>query len=266
MDLEKVQKEAINCIKQTGIFIQEERKKITTDAIEYKGHNDLVSYVDKESEKKLVAGLYEIVPEAGFITEEGTTQIGRKDQYNWVIDPVDGTTNFLHGLPVYCISVALMEYEEAILGVVHDPTRDECFHAIKGGKAYCNDTEIKVSSVTSLSKSLVATGFPHRSLDRIGDYLKILGVLMKETHGLRRMGSAAIDLAYVACGRFEGFFEFNLKPWDVAAGAFIIEQAGGKVSTFADKNDYIFGGQIVAAGKVHEEMREVISRYWSEGI
>jgi myo-inositol-1(or 4)-monophosphatase len=264
MNLKDIQEKAIQLIKETGAFIQEERKKITTSSIEYKGHNDLVSYVDKESEKKLVASLHHILPEAGFITEEGTTEIGRKDRYNWVIDPVDGTTNFLHGLPIYCISVALMEYEQVILGVVYDPSRDECFHAIRDGKAYRNEEEIRVSTVHALSESLLATGFPHRSMDRIGDYLKILGVLMKETHGLRRMGSAAIDLAYVACGRFEGFFEFNLKPWDVAAGAFIIERAGGKVSAFAGSNNYIFGGQIIAAGHVHQEMKDVINQFWHE--
>lgn len=266
MDLENIQQKAIQLIKDTGAFIQEERKKITTDAIEYKGHNDLVSYVDKASEKRLVAGLHDILPEAGFITEEETTEIGRKDQYNWVIDPVDGTTNFLHNLPVYCISVALMEYEEVISGVVYDPNRDECFHAIKDGKAYCNETEIHISGVKTLSESLLATGFPHRSLDKIGDYLKIMGILMKETHGLRRMGSAAIDLAYVASGRFEGFFEFNLKPWDVAAGALIIERAGGKVTTFDGGNDYIFGGQVLAAGHVHQEMRETINNIWNKNL
>ncbi len=263
MNLENIQQQAIQLIKQTGIFILEEKKKITADVIEYKGKNDLVSYVDKESEKKLVAGLHEILPKAGFITEEGTTEIGRKEKYNWVIDPVDGTTNFLHGLPIFCISVALIEHEQVIAGVVHDPNRNECFHAIRGGKAYLNEEEIRVSSVSSLSESLLATGFPHRSMHKINDYLKVMGVLMKDTHGLRRMGSAAIDLAYVACGRFEGFFEFSLKPWDVAAGAFIIQQAGGKASTFDGGSNYLFGGEIIAAGAVHEEMKDVINQYWS---
>ncbi len=263
MELNSILEKTLTITRQTGEFIQRERKRFTTASIEYKGKNDLVSYVDKESEKMLVAGLKDIVPEAGFITEEGTTTIGRRERYNWVIDPVDGTTNFVHGLPVYCISIALMEHDKVILGIIHDPTRNETFYSALGGKAYCDEQEIKVSDATSLTDSLIATGFPYHSFHRIGVYLDMFKFFMKETHGLRRMGSAAIDLAYVACGRFEGFFEFNLKPWDVAAGAFLIEQAGGKVSNFKGENDYIFKGQIIGAcNLVHPEMLHHIHNFW----
>ncbi|MEQ8926964.1 MAG: inositol monophosphatase family protein [Fulvivirga sp.] len=249
-------------ILETGQFIREEAYRFSKDDIEKKGFNDLVSYVDKEAEKMLVSSCTEALPEAGFITEEGT-KTERKEEYNWIIDPLDGTTNFTHGLPVYSISVALMRNDELVLGVVYEINRDEFFYALKDGPAYCNDQEIHVSKVNSLSESLLATGFPYYDFDQMQAYLKILNDFMQKTHGLRRMGSAAVDLAYVACGRYEGFFEYNLNAWDVAAGAFIVQQAGGKVTDFKGGNDFVFGREIVAStSSVNEEMLEVIQKHW----
>jgi len=262
MDLNTILKKSLSLVKETGSFIQTEASKFTHASIEYKGKNDLVSYVDKEAEKLLVAGLSEILPESGFITEEGTAEKGRSEEYNWVIDPVDGTTNFVHGIPFYCISVGLMDGDEVIMGIIYEPSRDEIFYTIKGDKAYLNDKEIHVSPVKKLGESLLATGFPYSKLHSTPAYIKVVEELMPKTHGLRRMGSAAIDLAYVACGRFEGFFEYNLKPWDVAAGGFLVQQAGGKVTTFKSTNDYIFGGELVAGCAIQSEMREVIHKHW----
>ncbi len=262
MDLHATLKETLEVIRKTGTFIVTEAQKFSLSSIEYKGKNDLVSYVDKEAEKLLVAGLGKIVPEAGFITEEGTATKGRAEKYNWVIDPVDGTTNFVHGLPLYSISVALMESDKVVLGVIYEPNRDEMFYSIEGEKVFLNDKEIKVSPVQQLEKSLLATGFPYSKLQNEPAYIKIVEELMQKTHGLRLMGSAAIDLAYVACGRFEGFFEYNLKPWDVAAGGFLVQQAGGKVTTFKSTADFIFGGELIAGCAIQPEFAEIIHRHW----
>jgi len=247
--------------REVSVFIKTESGSFDTEKIEYKGINDLVSYVDKESEKRLIQGLEKILPEAGFIAEEGTSKkVGVN--YQWIIDPLDGTTNFTHGLPVFAISIALARGNELVLGLVHEINRDEVFFAVEGGKAYCNEKEIRVSPIDSLSKSLLATGFPYFNFDKMPEYLSALKDFMQHTHGLRRMGSAAVDLAYVACGRFEGFFEYNLNAWDVAAGAFIVQQAGGKVSDFSGGDNYLFGREIVAAGNVHEEMLSMLRKNW----
>lgn len=245
----------------TGQFIREEATRFSTDHIEKKGFNDLVSYVDRQAEEQLVEACRQALPEAGFITEEGTDST-RKQDYNWVIDPLDGTTNFTHGLPVYSISVALMQNDRIILGLVYEINRDELFYALEGQPAFCNDQEIQVSSIDKLSNSLLATGFPYYDFDQMPAYLNILKEFMQTTHGLRRMGSAAVDLAYVACGRFEGFFEYNLNAWDVAAGAFIVQQAGGTVTDFSGKGNYIFGREIVASGPVHQDMLNTIQSKW----
>lgn len=260
-NLNTILNQSKDLIYQVGDFIRTEAKTFSKSDIEHKGFNDLVSYVDKESEKKLVAGLAEIVPEAGFIAEEGTSS-KKGERYNWIIDPVDGTTNFTHGLPLYAISVALMEDEEIVLGIVYEINKDECFYSTKGDAAYCNGEKINVSPANTLADSLLATGFPYHDFNEMSSYLEILDTFMQSTHGLRRMGSAATDLVYVACGRFEGFFEYNLSPWDVAAGAFIVQQAGGTATDFKGGKDYIFGGQIIASGKVGNQMMEVIQKHW----
>ena len=257
--LEKTQEIA----KEVGAFIRKERHGFDLTTVEHKGFNDLVSYVDKEAEKQIVDRLSLILPEAGFITEEGTNTT-RQDQFNWVIDPLDGTTNFIHGLPVYCVSIALMEQEEVVLGVVYEVNRHECFYAMKGGGAFCNDTPIRVSKAENLAASLIATGFPYYNFELIDKYLAALKFLMHSTHGLRRLGSAAVDLCYVASGRIEGYFEYNLNSYDVAAGALIVQEAGGTVTDFAGGGDYIFGRNIVATNtQIHPEFLGELIRIWS---
>ena len=261
MDLLNILDKVKILTKEVAQFIKHEATTFDRDRIEYKGFNDLVSYVDKESEKILISGLGAILPEAGFIAEEGTSEV-KGDQFQWIIDPLDGTTNFTHGLPVFAISIALLRDKEVILGVVHEINRDEVFYAIENGAAFCNDNIITVSASDSLDRSLLATGFPYYNFDKMPFYLSILDDFMQKTHGLRRMGSAAVDLVYVACGRFEGFFEYNLNAWDVAAGAFIVERAGGQVSDFSGGSNYLFGREIVASGKIHDEMLNVIQAKW----
>jgi len=257
--LEKTQEIA----KEVGTFIRKERQNFNLNAVEHKGFNDLVSYVDKEAERQIVDKLSLILPEAGFITEEGTNTT-RQEQFNWVIDPLDGTTNFIHGLPIYSISIALMEYEEVVLGVVYEVNRHECFYAMKGGGAFCNDTPILVSKAENLAASLIATGFPSYNFEQIDKYLAALKFLMHSTHGLRRLGSAAVDLCYVASGRIEGYFEYNLNSYDVAAGALIVKEAGGTITDFSGGEDYIFGRNIVATNtQIHQEFLTELIRIWS---
>ncbi len=232
--------------KKVGQFIKEQRNLFSSSNVEVKGKNDFVSYVDKTAEKQLVEGLSTFLPEAGFIAEEGTST-KKGEHYNWIIDPLDGTTNFIHGLPCFAISIALMRDDKIVMGIIYEINLDECFYAWEGGKAYLNEREIRVSSNSTLSTSLIATGFPYYDYHRMDEYMDLFKYFMKHTRGLRRLGSAATDLAYVACGRFEGFYEYSLQPWDVAAGAFIVQQAGGKVTDFKGGNDYIFGKEIVAA-------------------
>ncbi|MGF7214127.1 myo-inositol-1(or 4)-monophosphatase [Spirosoma lacussanchae] len=250
--------------RSAGAFLLQERAQFQREAIEYKGLNNLVSYVDKETEKQLVAQLHALLPEAGFITEEGTTgQIADQTALNWIIDPLDGTANFIHGLPVFSVSIGLAEGSTPIAGVVYDPNRDECFSAWQGGGAYCNGSPIRVSAAPTLGESLIATGFPYYRFEQMQTYLHILESLMQQTHGLRRMGSAAIDLAYVAAGRFEAFYEYNLNSWDMAAGVLLVREAGGTVSDFAGGQEYLFRGDVIAGGGVHPELLRVIQEHWN---
>ncbi len=260
-DLNEIREKLQEVVLNVGQFIRAEGLHFHRDKIEHKGLNDLVSYVDKTAEKMLIDGLAEILPEAGYIAEEGTKSI-RGETYNWIIDPLDGTTNFVHGLPIYAISIALTFKDDLVLGMVYEIDKNECFYAIKDQPAYCNEKTISTSDNTNLSQALLATGFPYYSFEKLHDYLAILSDLMQNTHGIRRLGSAAVDLVYVACGRFEGFFEFNLNAWDVAAGAFIVQQAGGIVTDFEGGNNFVFGRQIVAGNHTQGELLNVIQKYW----
>ncbi|OFX83824.1 MAG: inositol monophosphatase [Bacteroidetes bacterium GWF2_33_16] len=245
MNLEHICNQVCSLSKEVGLFIKTERTSNKNIHIEVKGIHDFVTYVDKTAEQKLVDGLSKILPEAGYIAEENTsTKKGEK--YNWIIDPLDGTTNFIHGLPPYAISIALMENDQIILGVVYEISLDECFYAWHDSPAFLNGEIIKVSDKKDLKSSLIATGFPYYDYKRIKPFLESLEFFMVNSHGVRRLGSAATDLVYVACGRFEAFYEYSLSPWDVAAGAFIVQQAGGKVSDFKGEKNYIFGKEIVA--------------------
>ena len=246
-DYQKTCERVCTAARRAGEFIAEQRLTFSYDKVEQKGRHDLVSYVDKEAEKMVVADLREIVPEAGFITEEGTTEQASGERLRWIIDPLDGTTNFIHGLPPYCVSLALVEGEELVVGVVYEVFSRECFYAWKGSKAYLDGKEIAVSAIDRFENTLTAVGLSHASKDTIDGLLQSMGILLHETSGIRRIGSAAIDLCYVACGRVDGFFQKNLSPWDVAAGALIVERAGGKVTDFSGGNDYVFGREIIAS-------------------
>ncbi|NCD72190.1 inositol monophosphatase family protein [Mucilaginibacter agri] len=262
--LETITQQVIEVAKQAGAFIRQERQNFNADKIEYKGLNDLVSYVDKTAEGMIVAGLEKILPEAGFLTEEKT--INRTgERYNWIIDPLDGTTNFIHGLTVFAVSIALKEYDELVAGVVYEINLDECFYAWKGAPAYLNGKEIRVSKAPKIADSLLATGFPYYDFTKQPQYISLFTDLMQHCHGLRRLGSAATDLAYTACGRFDGYYEYNLKPWDIAAGIVIVRQAGGVVTTFNGGNDVLEKCDVVATnGLIADELVSKIGEYFKD--
>ncbi|MDD4198121.1 MAG: inositol monophosphatase family protein [Paludibacter sp.] len=247
--------------KKAGAFIAEQRKGFSQSMVEHKGLHDLVSYVDREAEKMIIAELSKVLPEAGFIAEEGTNNI-RGEKFNWIIDPLDGTTNFIQGIPTYAVSIALMEDNELVVGVVFEIGQQECFYAWKDGGAYLNGEKISVSDKSDLHLSLLATGFPYTNFDRLDDYMTFLKWMLRNSRGVRRIGSAATDLAYVACGRFDAFWEYGLKPWDMAAGALLIKEAGGFVSDFKGTGNYVFGNDIIATnGLLYDEIFRKIKEF-----
>lgn len=264
MNLENLCFDVQGIAKIAGVFIDGEREKFNIEDVVVKGKADFVSYVDQQAEKLIVQELRKLLPGSGFITEEGTA-ISSNEKYKWIIDPLDGTTNFIHGLPPFAVSIALMEDEELIIGVVYEITQDECFYAWKGSKAYMNGTEINVSTASTTSESLIATGFPYSAFEKLESYVESMRYFMVHSHGLRRLGSAATDLAYVAAGRFEAFYEHGLKPWDVAAGTIILRQAGGKVSDFTGGDKFLFNGEMVASnGAYFDEFYDIVNKYFVE--
>ena len=260
INLEEFCNEVMEIARTAGEFILSEQQKLTASTVEAKGKHNFVTHVDTKAEQMLVDGLGKLIPESGFIAEEGTAGQSGED-YQWIIDPVDGTTNFIHGLPPFAISIALMHHGEIVLGVVYELGFREFFYAWKGSKAYLDGREIHVSNTSNVSDSLIATGFPYTYFEHLEGFMDSVNYFMQNSHGLRRLGSAATDLVYVACGRFEAFYEYGLSPWDVAAGVFIILQAGGKACDFYGNDDWLFGGTIIATNTaVSDEFRGIIKK------
>jgi myo-inositol-1(or 4)-monophosphatase len=265
MNFEELTLKTIEIARKAGAYIRQERGNFSMQSVESKGLHDFVSYVDKTAEKIIVEALKELMPDAGFIAEEGTATY-RAERYNWVIDPLDGTTNFIHGVPIFSVSIALMEHQEVVIGVVYEINLDECFYAWKGSAAYLNGKIIRVSDAAKVADSLLVIGFPYADYGNVKSYLSMFEYFLRNSHGVRRLGSAAADLAWVACGRFEAFYEYGLKPWDVAAGALIVQQAGGRITDFDSGNKYIFGAEVVASnGRIHEELMQIVSKYFPAG-
>lgn len=250
--------------KEAGAFLKQEIKKIKQKDVEEKGLHDLVTYVDKTAERMLVYSLSDLLPDAGFIAEEGTSiKIG--EEYHWIIDPLDGTTNYIHGVPLYSVSIALMRDKEIVLGVIYEPNLNECFYSWKGGESYLNGKIIRVSETSSIDKSLFATGFPYYDYSLLKEYMSFFEYLMRNSRGIRRLGTAAMDLAYVACGRYDGFYEYGLKPWDVAAGTIIVQNAGGINMDFSANNDFVFGKEIVSVTNlISDEFIKQIKRHFNK--
>jgi len=247
--------------RDAGSFIREEGKKIKATDIEIKSVASLVTYVDKTAEANIVSALKKLIPDSGFIAEEGTATAS-DEKFKWIIDPLDGTTNFIHGITPHSVSIALMESDELVLGVVYEVGLNEMFYAWKNSAAFLNGDEIHVATASKSVDTLIATGFPYYDFDRIDDYIEAMKYLMNNTRGIRRFGSAAVDLAYVAAGRFDAFYEHALHSWDVAAGVLIIQQAGGKITDFNGGGDWLFGGEIVAASEnYYAEFYRIINQH-----
>ncbi len=249
-------------IRSTGEYIQSQAARVSAQDVTSKDLNSFVSYVDREAEKQLVQGLDLIQPSCGYWTEEETVARSTESA-RWIIDPLDGTTNFLHGLPAYAVSVALEVNRELLYGwVYHIPAR-EMYFARKGGGAQMNGRPIRISQTKNLQDSLIATGFPYTDFTHQDAYMKLLAHLMPKTRGLRRWGSAAIDLVFTAAGRFQGFYELGLSAWDVAGGALIVTEAGGLVTDFSGSAQFMKQRQIIAAPPaIHQQLQTEIELYF----
>ncbi|WP_028487003.1 inositol monophosphatase family protein [Thiomicrorhabdus chilensis] len=249
--------------RQAGSKILHHLENIDRLNIEHKGKNDYVSEVDKEAEEIIIQTIKKYYPDHAILAEEsGKTVVkSKKSDYEWIIDPLDGTTNFLHQFPQFSVSIAVKEKGRLMHGVIFDPVRDEMFSATRGSGAKLNNYRIRTSEQKTLDNALLATGFPYHDFSYLDSYLNSLKSFMQSTAGVRRAGSAALDLAYVACGRVDGFWEFNLKPWDIAAGALIAQEAGALVTDFMGSEHYLESGNILVANpKLYKEMAQTISK------
>ncbi|MAZ97773.1 MAG: inositol monophosphatase [Flavobacteriales bacterium] len=249
IDLSVLAPDVANIAKEAGAYLRKSQTNFDRNLVELKSLNALVSNVDRSAEKLIVSALKLLIPEAGFLTEEGTTPQDTTKQYLWVIDPLDGTTNFVHGLPIFSVSIALLHHGEPVLGVVYEVGMDESFTAYKDGGAFLNGSPISVTSTKELKNTLLATGFPYYEFSKLQGFQNTLAHFYQHTRGVRRIGTAAVDLAYTACGRFDGYFEYGLSPWDVAAGIVLVREAGGIVTNFENINVAIASDSIIAANK-----------------
>jgi myo-inositol-1(or 4)-monophosphatase len=252
---------AIKAARKAGAVIQRGARDLDRLTVTSKGPKDFVSEVDRGAEAAIVETLLEAYPDHGILAEEGTVNSKVKSPDNiWIIDPLDGTTNFLHGLPQYCVSLALQHKGIVTQGVVYDPNRNDLFTATRGAGAYLNDRRLRVSRRTRMDESLVATGFPFRDGSMVEVYLDMMRDMIHKTAGIRRAGAAALDLAHVAAGWYEGFWEVGLNPWDMAAGSLLVTEAGGLVTDLLGEDQYLQNGSIIAAApKVLPQMLQTLS-------
>jgi len=256
---------AVKAARRAGSIITRASEDIGSLTINDKGYNDFVSEVDLASEKEIIRVLKASYPDHAFLGEE--TGLSHQADNVWIIDPLDGTTNFLHGFPQYCISIALEEKGEITQAVIYDPNRNDLFTATKGQGAYLNQRRMRVSNKSKLKESILGTGFPFRDFQHLPVYLKIFEEVVRGTSGVRRPGSAALDLAYVAAGWFDGFFEINLSKWDIAAGGLLVTEAGGIVSDFSEKDGWLESGNIVATNpKIYDPLIKIIQSHITDNL
>ena len=254
---------AVKAARAAGSIINRAALDIESVRVSQKKANDFVTEVDHAAEQAIIETLLTAYPGHGIWAEESGREHGAKDsEFVWIIDPLDGTTNFIHGLPVYCVSIALAVKGKVEQAVIYDPTRNDLFTATKGRGAYLNDRRLRVSKLIDLKQSLISTGFPFRAGDNFSQYLSMMGDLMQRTAGLRRPGSAALDLAYVAAGYTEGFFETGLQPWDVAAGSLMVTEAGGLVGNFTGEADFLEQEEILAGSpRIYGQLVGILGKY-----
>ena len=254
---------AIKAARAAGSIINRAALDLEVLRVGTKGPNDYVSEVDQAAETAIIDILLEAYPGHAILAEESGRARGAKDsEYTWIIDPLDGTTNFLHGFPVYAVSIALAHRGTVQQAVVYDPTRNDMFFASRGRGAFLNDRRLRVSKRTRLSDSLIGTGFPFRKGDNFKRYVKMFEEVMQSCAGLRRPGAAALDLCYVAAGYYDGFFETGLNPWDMAAGSLIITEAGGLIGNFTGESDFLYQREVVAGNpKVYGQLVQILAPY-----
>lgn len=260
IDLQTITHEVKRIALEAGAFLKTECDAFDSTKVEKKHAHDYVSYVDKESERRIVAELHKLLPEAGFVAEEGSGSL-QSEEYCWLVDPLDGTTNFIHGNAPFCVSIALRNRTELLVGVVYEVCRDELFWTHKGESSYLNNTPIHVSQVSDLTDSFIALGLPYNSEAYRPMAEHLIQTLYGRVGGLRVQGAAAVELCYVAAGRFDARIEAYLGPWDIAAGTLILMNAGGQVTDFEGGNDFYAGHQVLATnGRLHTALMDIVQK------
>jgi myo-inositol-1(or 4)-monophosphatase len=254
---------AVKAARAAGALINRASLDLDLLKVSAKSPNDFVTEVDRAAEEAIIDVLLTAYPGHGILAEEsGRTHGARDSEYVWIIDPLDGTTNFIHGLPVYAVSIALAHRGVVQQGVVYDPSRNDLFYASRGRGAFLNDRRLRVSKRTRMAEALIGTGFPFRKGDNFKRYLQMFEAVMPHCAGLRRPGAAALDLCYVAAGFYDGFFETGLNPWDVAAGALLITEAGGLIGNFTGEADYLYQREVVAGNpKIYGQLVKLLAPY-----
>ena len=257
---------AVKAARRAGAIINRASQDIGTLTIKSKNFNDFVSEVDVAAERAIIDTLKDAYPTHGFLGEESGSTSNESD-FIWIIDPLDGTTNFLHGFPQYCVSIALQHKGEITQAVIYEPNRNDLYTATKGRGAFLNDKRIRVSKCDKLQESLIGTGFPFRDFKYLDTYLSMFKSMLQKTTGIRRPGSAALDLAYVANGSLDGFWEIGLSPWDIAAGGLLVREAGGIISNLNGKDGWLQSGNVLAASpKIYDAMVETLAPHLTDDI
>lgn len=255
---------AVKAARRAASIITRASFEIDQLRVERKGFNDFVTEVDQAAERAIIDVLRSAYPDHAILAEESGASANLHDENEnvWIIDPLDGTTNFIHGFPQYAVSIGLQHRGQITQAVIYDPTRNELFTASKGAGAFLNDKRIRVTKRDKLADALIGTGFPYSDLSALDEYVKMFHLMTQKSAGLRRPGSAALDLAYVAAGRFDGFFEKNLKPWDMAGGALLVSEAGGIIANFKGDADYLYKGDVIAGSpKIFSQMLNVLTPF-----
>ncbi len=259
---------AVKAARRAGVIINRASDDVDRLTIHSKGENDFVTEVDQKAEQAIIQTLLDAYPDHAILAEEsGASGSVGEAEYQWIIDPLDGTTNFLHGFPQYCISIALVYRGQLSVAVIYDPVRNDLYTALRGRGAFLNERRIRVSKRDKLQGALIGTGFPYRDFTHLDAYTAMFKDLVQKTAGLRRPGSAALDLAWLAGGRTDGFFEIGLNAWDIAAGCLLVQEAGGLVSDFAGEENYLQSGNIVAGNpKVFVQLLQTITPHLTPAL
>jgi myo-inositol-1(or 4)-monophosphatase len=257
---------AVKAARRAGSVINRGARDLDMLTVTAKGPKDFVSEVDRAAEAAIVETLHATYPDHAILAEEGTARgANASAEHLWIIDPLDGTTNFLHGFPQYCVSIALQHKGQITQAVIYDPVRNDLFTATRGRGAFLNDRRIRVSRRQHLKECLIGTGFPFRDVGRLDLYLQMMRAMTLEAAGIRRPGAAALDLAYVAAGYYDGFWEVGLNPWDVAAGSLLIIEAGGLVGDLEGEGTFLYGGQVIAANpRIFAQMVKLLAPFRGE--